>query len=219
MIMITSKRDGKFAEFWRLNDEAAARVNLWPHWMIDKEQNKMNYEGFDTVAIESPYAGDIEKNVAYAEACMAKELKEGNAPFASHLLYTKVLKDSKPEERERGIAAGIAMAIRCDYRHIYVDRGLSNGMMRALEIYYDDSELWDNTEFKSLGRASWIGMYEIDRRAERFSGELVCRRCGEKLSNHSGLFCRIAGSGSLMFDGPTIDLGSFGYHGATEISK
>lgn len=52
------------------------------------------------VIVESPYAGDIERNVAYARACIADCLKRGEAPFASHLLYTQpgVLDDGVPAE-------------------------------------------------------------------------------------------------------------------------
>ena len=41
------------------------------------------------VIIESPYAGDIEKNVAYARDCVRDSLMRGEAPYASHLLYTQ----------------------------------------------------------------------------------------------------------------------------------
>lgn len=41
------------------------------------------------VVVESPFAGDIQKNIEYARKCMADCLKRGEAPFASHLLYTQ----------------------------------------------------------------------------------------------------------------------------------
>lgn len=41
------------------------------------------------VILESPYAGNIEKNVAYARACVRDSLSRGEAPIASHLLYTQ----------------------------------------------------------------------------------------------------------------------------------
>ena len=39
------------------------------------------------VLLESPYAGYVERNLAYARACMRDCLLRGEAPFASHLLY------------------------------------------------------------------------------------------------------------------------------------
>ena len=40
------------------------------------------------VIIESPYTGDVERNLEYARRCMRDSIKRGEAPFASHLLYT-----------------------------------------------------------------------------------------------------------------------------------
>lgn len=39
------------------------------------------------VIVESPYAGDVERNTAYARAAVRDCLMRGEAPFASHLLY------------------------------------------------------------------------------------------------------------------------------------
>ena len=82
------------------------------------------------VIIESPYAGDVEANVAYARACMLDALERGEAPFASHLLYTQpgVLRDELPAERERGIAAALAWYRVADAAAVYTDRGISRGM-------------------------------------------------------------------------------------------
>ena len=40
------------------------------------------------VIIESPYAGNVEENEEYARKCLRDCLMRGEAPFASHLLYT-----------------------------------------------------------------------------------------------------------------------------------
>jgi len=88
-----------------------------------------------TVAIESPYAGDIEKNVRYARACLFDCLTRGEAPFASHLLYTQpgVLDDAIPRERTHGIEAGIDLALALDKRIVYTDLGISSGMVWGIE--------------------------------------------------------------------------------------
>lgn len=82
------------------------------------------------VIVESPYAGDIDRNVAYARAAMADCLGRGEAPFASHLLYTQpgVLRDEVPEERAKGIDAGLELAKRADLTVVYTDLGISRGM-------------------------------------------------------------------------------------------
>ena len=66
------------------------------------------------VIIESPYAPSadhtIEDHLRYLRACMADSIHRGEAPYASHALYTQpgVLRDGVPEERTLGIGAGFA---------------------------------------------------------------------------------------------------------------
>ena len=59
------------------------------------------------VIIESPYAGDVDVNVAYARRAMRDALQRGESPIASYLLLTHpgVLDDAIPDERRRGIVA------------------------------------------------------------------------------------------------------------------
>lgn len=87
------------------------------------------------VVIESPYAGDVAGNVAYARRALADSLARGEAPLASHLLYTQpgVLNDDRPDERKQGIEAGLAWATRADLTVFYIDRGWSPGMVAARE--------------------------------------------------------------------------------------
>lgn len=82
------------------------------------------------VIVESPYAGDIERNTARARAAMRDCLMRGEAPYASHLLYTQegVLRDEVPEERQHGIEAGFAWHQVADLVAVYTDHGISNGM-------------------------------------------------------------------------------------------
>jgi len=44
-----------------------------------------------------------------------------------------VLDDAKPEERERGMAAGMRFLAVCDLVAVYVDRGVSKGMKREIQ--------------------------------------------------------------------------------------
>lgn len=82
------------------------------------------------VIIESPYAGDIEANVTYARACVRDSLSRGEAPIASHLLYTQsgILRDEIPEERQWGIDAGLAWKAVASASVVYTDLGTSKGM-------------------------------------------------------------------------------------------
>lgn len=86
------------------------------------------------VIVESPYAGDVKLNTRYARDCIADCLRRGEAPFASHLLYTQpgVLDDSDPEERNLGIRAGLEIGTRMDATVVYVDLGITEGMIQGI---------------------------------------------------------------------------------------
>lgn len=86
------------------------------------------------VVLESPYAGNVLRNLRYARAAMADCLLRGEAPFASHLLYTQegVLDDLDPEQRQMGIKAGLAWGFSADAVVVYEDLGISLGMGQAI---------------------------------------------------------------------------------------
>lgn len=87
------------------------------------------------VILESPYAGDIERNTAYGRRALRDSLLRGEAPIASHLLYTQagVLDDRDPAERGLGIDAGLAWRDVAEITAVYVDRGISAGMEFGIE--------------------------------------------------------------------------------------
>lgn len=102
------------------------------------------------VIVESPYAGDIEKNVRYLRACMRDCLLRGEAPYASHGLYTQegVLRDEVPEEREYGISAGFAWREGADKTVVYTDLGYSKGMNYGIAHAH---EINHPIEYRTLG--------------------------------------------------------------------
>jgi len=93
----------------------------------------------DLVIIESPYAGAtpeiIARNIAYARAAMRDALGRGEAPYASHLLYTQpgVLRDEIPAERDWGIKAGFEFRKLAKRSAFYTDLGMSSGMEWGLK--------------------------------------------------------------------------------------
>lgn len=91
------------------------------------------------VILESPYAGDVRKNVEYARACVRDSLSRGEAPIASHLLYTQpgILRDEVPAERKWGIDAGLAWATKADATVVYTDLGISSGMQYGIKTATD----------------------------------------------------------------------------------
>lgn len=88
------------------------------------------------VVVESPFAGDVEANLTYLRACMRDCLMRGEAPFASHALYTQpgVLDDTVAVERIHGINAGHAWMHGAQAVVVYTDRGISSGMEKGIKI-------------------------------------------------------------------------------------
>lgn len=90
------------------------------------------------VIIESPYSGttpeEIQRNVDYARACMRDSILRGEAPFASHLLYTQpgILDDANPQERRLGIVLGFLWGKCADLVAVYADHGVSGGMLKGI---------------------------------------------------------------------------------------
>lgn len=106
------------------------------------------------VVIESPYDGDIDKNVRYARACMRDCLLQDEAPYASHLLYTQdgILRDEVPDERLHGIIAGFAWRDVSDATIVYTDLGISKGMKDGIA---HAEEIGHPIEYRTLG-SEWL---------------------------------------------------------------
>lgn len=106
------------------------------------------------VIIESPYHDDFDRkrNIDYARACLRDSLNRGEAPLASHLLYTQpgVLDDKKPAERQWGIDAGLAWIEVADATIVYTDRGISPGMYIGIDAARVAGR---PIEYRRLGRA------------------------------------------------------------------
>jgi hypothetical protein len=90
------------------------------------------------VILESPYAGNWWgrwQNRRYARRCVRDSLMRGEAPIASHLLYTQpgILNDQVPSERRQGIDAGLAWRYVAEGSVVYVDRGISKGMEYGID--------------------------------------------------------------------------------------
>lgn len=94
------------------------------------------------VIIESPFAarsGEGQKdNIKYARRALRDSIMRGEAPFASHLLYTQagVLEDGVPEERVLGIECGLAWLAGAEYTAVYCDLGISRGMQQGIAAAY-----------------------------------------------------------------------------------
>ena len=97
------------------------------------------------VIVESPFAArkpdgswdpaGVEEYLRYVRAAMHDCLLKGEAPYASHALYTQpgVLDDQVPAERELGINGGFAWNTRAECSIFFVDRGISSGMKQGIK--------------------------------------------------------------------------------------
>lgn len=89
------------------------------------------------VIIESPYRGETReqklKNKIYLQECINDSLRRGEAPFASHQMYTDALDDNVPNQRTWGVYAGYEWWDAANKIVFYVDYGWSTGMRWARE--------------------------------------------------------------------------------------
>ena len=139
------------------------------------------------VIIESPYAGDVAENERYARAALRDSLLRGEAPIASHLLYTQpgVLDDLVPAERQQGIDAGLAWGDAAELTAVYIDRGMSRGMeygianaehagrpieFRAVPGYAKDGAVMRELAQQARNRRDYETSICLDRLADEMEG-------------------------------------------------
>ena len=85
------------------------------------------------VYIASPLSGDVKRNLQFARQACRYAISEEMTPFCPHLLYTQMLDDSNPEERQLGIDLGNRMLRLCDELWLCGDR-ISPGMAGEKEM-------------------------------------------------------------------------------------
>ena len=88
----------------------------------------------EPIVIESPYAGDVERNLPYLQRCIKDSIERGEAPFASHQMYTQALDDKSHQGRLVGIECGYAYLILIRRQIFYTDLGWSPGMITAWDF-------------------------------------------------------------------------------------
>lgn len=140
------------------------------------------------VDLESPFAGDIERNLRYARACMRDSIHRGEAPIASHLLYTQhgILDDDNPHERELGIRCGKLWAAHAELTVVYTDLGISEGMRFGIKDAIDRNRPVEFREFGDLD--TWEHTAWTYRRLEagRGGGVTRARKLGRPSEHYRG---------------------------------
>jgi hypothetical protein len=102
---------------------------------------------------------------------MADSLARGEAPIASHLLYTQpgILDDSDWNERRKGIEAGFAWGVHADLVAFYLDHGWSDGMRAARAHWEPTGVLVDVRYIGQLQECT-----EVSARWCPLHGDCVC---------------------------------------------
>ena len=113
------------------------------------------------VIVESPYKGEgqdaVERNLRYLRLCLRDCFRRGEAPYASHGLYTQpgVLDDSSDQERQQGIDAGMVWKDVAHATVVYTDLGITRGMSYGIE---HAEKLGMTIEMRRLGESWDIGL-------------------------------------------------------------
>lgn len=89
----------------------------------------------ERLAATSVRARESALHARYLDACLLDSLRRGEAPFASHGLYTRagVLDDLEPGERDLGIRAGFEWRYAASVTAVYLDLGTSSGMRAGVD--------------------------------------------------------------------------------------
>lgn len=82
----------------------------------------------DLLYVCSPYRGDTKRNKEYARKLTRAALDNGFIPVTVHLYLTEATDDTNPEERVRGMTAGMKILENCKYILIGDRYGISEGM-------------------------------------------------------------------------------------------
>jgi len=91
-------------------------------------------DGWRLVAVESPYAGDVERNLRYLRACLRDCLHRRETPLAAHGLLTQpgVVQDDNPAEQQLATEAGAVWTQYAQATVVYTDLGLTPAMKQAI---------------------------------------------------------------------------------------
>lgn len=109
------------------------------------------------VVIESPWRGETPdekaRNIAYLNACLRDScVNRGEAPFASHHMYTDILDDDKPMERQVGIECGLAWGRWATKTVVYEDLGRTAGMETGIQAAIQNGR---HVEFRRIAGWAW----------------------------------------------------------------
>lgn len=147
------------------------------------------------VYICSPYWAkdgvELDRNIEYAQALTKQALNAGLAPITPHLYMTQCLDDKKPQERAKGIAAGIALLKTCDVVIVGMKYGISEGMSREIQTAERLGIEVVNEDRLEAYKLLYDKQQE-EIKAERYAKRNCCNFCkGSRLHTCTGYDCRL----------------------------
>lgn len=128
-----NKGDRFIVKLQRSRDEEDPQVKLEPKLIFVCSPLVGN---LPSDATEDEILRTIERNQEWAEMFCWYTAKQGHDPYAPHLLCTRFLDDTKPEDRELGIQIGLRMLRRCAEVWVFLREGdvPSRGMRREIAL-------------------------------------------------------------------------------------
>jgi hypothetical protein len=105
---------------------------------------RISTQHYTPVILESPFRN---ADPLYVHRCIRDCILRGEAPLASHVLYTQALNDADPSQREAGILAGFCWRWLAARTVVYTDHGVSPGMARGIE---HAQEIGHEIEYRTL---------------------------------------------------------------------
>ncbi len=127
--------------------------------------------------IESPFAGNVERNRLYARLAMHLSLTEHDeSPLAFHTIYTQCLSDADPLHRKMGIERSFPWYEVADKVVYMIDRGISTGMHDG---FVTAKEMGRDVEFRTASTsphiieavASWTCINEAEETLEAMKSQ------------------------------------------------
>lgn len=145
------------------------------------------------VYICSPYRAkdsiELDRNIDYAQHLTRWALSIGLAPVTPHLYMTQCLDEDKPEERARGMAAGLELLKSCDLVLTGTKYGISEGMKAEITAAADEGIRVVSD--KELNRRRINGERGQDALARAFARLNACKFCkGRHFHTCTGYDCR-----------------------------
>lgn len=126
------------------------------------------------VMIESPYSGDIDRNVRYlALVSLEAAVIYNELPYASHACMTQhprhvtyFVSDYDPKwdglTREQAIEMSQRMRLRCDKTVFYTDLGWSSGMKMARQFCQENNLPYEERQVNAKRLAEHISFCSED---------------------------------------------------------